>query len=100
MLTIKQGDSDTLTETVTVLTSLSGYSAKLYIYTTGGTLVDSFDGVISGLTITYDILNEDTKSWTTGKHRLFTKIWDSSDHVYTPFDGKIWVQGTDVNDPS
>jgi hypothetical protein len=100
MLTLVKGDADTFTETIENLSSLSGYSAKLYIYTSGGVLVDTFDGTISGLTVTYDIKNEDTKGWVTGKHTLFTKLWDASDHVYTPTRTKIHVLASDVTDPS
>jgi hypothetical protein len=100
MLILTKGDADTWTETVTGLSSLSGYSAKAYVYTTGGTLVDTFTGTVSGMTITYDIKNEDTKTWATGKHNVFTKIWDTSDHVYSPFKDKIVVLNSDVVDPS
>jgi len=100
MITIYKGDADTLTETITGLSSLSGYSAKFYIYSLTGTLIDSFTGTINGLTITYDIKNEDTKSYTEGTYDFFTKIWDSSDHVYTPTSGTFVVKYSVVSDPS
>ena len=100
MITIYKGDADTITETITGLSSLSGYSAKLYIYSLSGTLIDTFTGTINGLTITYDIKNEDTKSYTEGTYDFFTKIWDSSDHVYTPTSGTFVVKYSVVSDPS
>lgn len=100
LIKIKKGDADTLTETVTGLTSLSGYSAKLYLYNKAGTLVDSWSGTISGLTITYEIMNEDTKVITSGEYKFETKIWDSSDHVYTPASGTFIVEPALVTDPA
>jgi hypothetical protein len=100
MITIYKGDADTLTETITGLSSLAGYSAKLYVYNLSRTLVDTFTGTPSGLTITYQILNEDTKNYTVGVYNFETKIWDSSDHVYTPTKGKFLVRNPLVSDPS
>lgn len=99
MLELFKGDADTLTETITGLSSLSGYSAKIYFYL-NGTLVDTFTGTINSLTITYDIKNEDTKTYTCGLYDYETKIWDSSDHVYTPSKGKIRIKQPLVTDPS
>lgn len=99
MLELFKGDADTWTETVEGLSSLSGYSAKVYLYL-NGTAVDSFSGTINGLTITYDIKNEDTKSYTCGLYDVETKIWDSSDHVYTPTRTKLRVKQPLISDPS
>jgi len=99
-LTLKQGDSDTLVETIEGLDSLIGYNAKLYIKTKDGVEVDTLTGVIDGLEITYEILNEDSKSYPIGNHSFETKIWDSSDHVYTPSYGKFSVKTALENDPS
>lgn len=100
IITIHQGDADTLTETITGLASLTGYTAKLYIYTQGGTEVDTITGTISSLTVTYQIVNEDSKAYTVGKHRFETKLFDSSDHVYTPTYGTFLVLEPIENDPS
>ena len=86
-INLVQGDSTTLTETVEGLTALSGYSGKLYIYTKAGTLVDTIVGTVSGLTVVYQILNEDSKQYPLGTHDFETKIWDSADHVYTTTHG-------------
>jgi len=100
LIKIRKGDADTLTETITNLASLTGYSAKLYVYNQAGTLLDTFTGVISSLTITYQILNEDTKTYALGEYKFETKIWDSSDHVYTPSYGKFIVLSALVSDPA
>jgi hypothetical protein len=99
-LHIRQGDADTLTETITGLSSLSGYSAKMYIYSEAGTLLASVSGTINALVITYNLVNETTKLWATGTYYFETKIWDSSDHVYTPTTGMIVVEKTQEEDPS
>lgn len=83
MIRIPKGDADTLTETVTGLSSLSGYTAKLYLYDNSGTLKLTETGTIATLTISYDITNEDTKSLAVGKYFIETKIFDAADHVYT-----------------
>ena len=100
LIKIKKGDADTITETITGLSSLTGYSAKLYVYSLAGTLIDTFTGTISGLTVTYQILNEDTKTYTLGTYVFESKIWDSSDHVYTPSWGTFIVEKATVTDPS
>lgn len=100
MICIKQGDADTLTETITGLTSLAGYSAKLYIYDSAGTLIDTITGTVDGLTVVYQLVNEDTKSYPLGRHKFEAKIWDASDHVYTTSADKFIVSEPLVNDPS
>ena len=97
---IIQGDADTLTETITGLVSLSGYTAKLYIYSSAGVLVDTITGTINGLVITYQLVNEDTKILTVGAYRYETKIYDSSDHVYTPSLGMFMILSALNKDPS
>jgi len=48
IITIRKGDSDTLTETITGISSLSGYTAKMYIYNKASTLVMTLTGTING----------------------------------------------------
>lgn len=100
IIKIFQGDADTLTETITGLSSLAGYSAKLYIWDAMGTEVDTITGTIAGLVITYQIVNEDSKLYPLGKHDYETKIWDASDHVYTPSTGRFYVLEPIENDPT
>ena len=99
-ITIRQGDADTFTETVTGLDSLSGYSAKMYIYDKGGTELDTIDGSIEELEITYDLVNESSKAYPVGTYKFETKVWDDSDHVYTPSKGSFVVEPALENDPS
>jgi len=99
-LKIRQGDADTLEETITGLDSLSGYSAKMFIYTRAGVLYETLTGTISGLVITYEIVNEDSKAYAVNRYKYETKIWDASDHVYTPSWGDFIVETTLNNDPS
>lgn len=96
----KKGDSITLTETIDGLTSLTGYSAKMYIYTIAGVEVDVITGSIDGLGITYNILNDTAKEYPVGSHRFETKLFDASDHVYTPSDGGFTVLKSVNSDPS
>ena len=58
-LELFQGDATTLTETISNLSSLSGYSAKFYIKRKSGTIIDTIVGTILGMVITYNILNDD-----------------------------------------
>jgi len=99
-INLKQGDATTLTEVITGLSSLSGYSAKLYIYTAAGVVVGTMTGTINSLTITYQFLNENTKTYPLGMHNFETKIWDAADHVYTPTTGTFNIEAVLVNDPS
>ena len=101
VLRIAQGDADTLTETVTTLSSLAGYTAKMYIYNSAGTLQLTETGEISGLVITYTITNEDTKDLTAGTYWFETKVFDAADHVYTPqLNGKLVIRAARQTDPS
>lgn len=95
-LEIFQGDSDTLTETVSNLSSLSGYSAKLYITSSRGTAIATLTGTIVGLVITYQILNDASKIYPVGIHKYESKIYDASDHVYTTSHGRFLVK-TPIN---
>jgi len=95
LLKIHQGDSDILTETVEGLTSLEGYTAKLYIAE-----LDTLDGTIDGLVITYEIVNESSKLYPLGSYDFETKIFDDSDHVYTPNEGEFVVLKAIEEDPS
>jgi hypothetical protein len=99
-ITLRQGDSDTLTEVIENLTALTGYTAKLYIVDADGTEVDTITGSISTLTITYEIVNESSKAYPVGSHKFETKIFDRSDHVYTPSFGKFIVESAIENDPA
>jgi len=101
-ITVNKGDSMTVTETISAedLASLSGFTAKLYIYTLRGVEVDVITGTISGLVIYYLFLNETTKDYTAGKYKFETKIWNSSDEVYTPASGFFIVKPVLVSDPS
>jgi len=100
ILTIKQGDSDTFTEVISNLSSLSGYTAKMYIYDSDDTLLLTLTGTISTLTITYELENEDSKALAVGKHRYESKIFDSSDHVYTTSWGVFHIKTSKNSDPS
>ena len=100
LLTIHQGDADTLCETITGLSSLSGYTAKMYIVDCAGTEVDTLDGTIVGLVITYQIVNESSKLYPVGSCEFETKIFDDLDHVHTPSIGVFVVEQAIENDPS
>ena len=101
-ISIPRGDADTFTETITNLNSLSGYTAKMYIYKFGhrGRLLDTLTGSISGLDITYQIVNDNSKAYAKGVHKYETKIYDASDHVYTPSKGNFTVSRSINTDPS
>jgi len=101
-INIKQGDADTITDTVTGLASLSGYTAKIYIYqdNTAKTAVGTITGSVSDLVVTYAIVNETSKAFAVGNHLYETKIFDSSDHVYTTNKGQFNVLETVNEDPS
>ena len=97
---IKQGDAVTLTETITGLTSLAGYTAKLYIVDSDGNEVITKTGSIDTLTITYQIVNEDTKGEDVKTYYFESKSFDTSDHVYTTSSGKFIIDEAIENDPS
>ena len=99
-LSIKQGDADTLTDTITGLDSLTDYQAKMYIYKSDGTAIDTITGTVSGLTVTYELVNESTKDYPVGTYDFECKVWDSSDHVYSDMHGVIEVRTAHENDPS
>lgn len=99
-ITIYQGDADTLTETIEGLTTASGYTAKLYLKTLGGKAIDTITGSISGLTITYQLVNDNTKIYPTGRHNLESKIFDTNDRVYTTSRREFVVLTPLNNDPS
>ena len=99
-ISIKQGDADTFTETITGISSLSGYTAKMYIYSAAGTLLGTITGTIDGLVVTYNLLNDTSKAWAVGTYYYETKLFDSSDHVYTPTTGMFIVESPLKNDPS
>lgn len=99
-LEIRQGDSDTLTEVVTELSSLSGYTAKLYIYDPSGTLKSTITGTISDMTVTHEVLNDTTKVLSPGPYDYEAKKFDASDHVYTTSWGKLVITPAKNSDPS
>jgi hypothetical protein len=99
-LYIKKGDADTFTETITGISSLSGYTAKMYIYDAAGTLKTTITGSISSLTVSYDITNDTTKAYDVGTYYFETKIFDESDHVYTQSDGLLIIEPANQTDPS
>jgi len=99
IIKIFRGDSTTLTETISGLTSLSGYSAKLYIMTLAGVELDTIEGSIAALVITYEIVNESSKAYAVGKYNFESKLFDTSDHVYTSSYGEFVVNATLEEDP-
>lgn len=100
VLILKQGDSDTFTDTITGLSSLTGYTGKMYIYDSTGTLKYTLTGTISGLTMVYNIVNEQSKLLTPGSYYFEAKIFDASDHVYTTTEGTLLIQSAKNTDPS
>ena len=100
ILTIKQGDSATFTETITGIDSLSGFTAKMYIQTSAGIEVDTITGGITDLNITYEIVNNDSKLYPIENHYFETKIFDGNDIVATPSEGLFIVEKALVSDPS
>jgi hypothetical protein len=99
-INLKQGDATTLTEVISGLSSLSGYTAKLYIYTKAGVEVAVITGTASGLSVTYEIVNENSKVYPAGLHDFETKLFDASDHVYTPCCGTVNIEKALKSDPS
>jgi len=97
---IKQGQADTLTEVVTNLASLSGYTCKLYIETIDGTVIDTITGSISTLTVTYEISTTNSVSYTIGEHKYETWAFDDSGHKYPLSDGKFIITAPVQNNPS
>jgi hypothetical protein len=97
---ILQGDSDTFLETISNLSSLSGYTCKMYIKKKDGTAIGTLTGTPAALVISYPLLNEASKVYPLGEHKFETKLFDASDHVYTPSKGIFEVKETDNNDPS
>lgn len=97
---IYQGDADTLSELVTGLDTASGYTAKLYLKKLDGTAIDTITGSVNTLTITYEIINENSKVYPVGRHNLETKIFDTEDHVYTLSKREFVVMSALNNDPT
>ena len=97
---IYQGDADTLTVTVTGLTTASGYTSKLYLKKFDGTAIDTITGSVDTLTVTYEIINENSKAYPIGRHNLESKIFDTEDHVYTLVKGEFVVMTALNNDPT
>jgi hypothetical protein len=99
-LYLRQGNSTIITDVISGLSSLSGYIGKLYIYTKEGTEVDIITGTISGLTLTYVINNEDSKTYPIGLHDYECILFDTSDHVHTDAAGLFLIEKSLRNDPS
>lgn len=98
---LRQGDATTLTSTITSgMTSLTGYTAKMYVTTKVPGVIKTFDGTINGLVITYDIVNEDSKLLSVGSNEYEMKLFDTSDHVYTYLSGLFIVEKAINKDPS
>lgn len=101
VINLKKGDATTLAATITSgLTSLIGYTAKMYITTQAGTAIKTYTGTVNGLVITYSIVNEDSKIFPLGSHKYEMKLFDSSDHVYTHHEGAFVVECPIEEDPS
>ena len=96
---INQGDTTTIQETIEGLTSLSGYNATLLIHNKAGTEIDTVEGTIEALTITYEIINESSKDYPVGIHEFETKLNNEADSVFTPSKGKFIVDAVLENDP-
>lgn len=99
-LTIKQGDASTFTETISGISSTSGYSGKMYIFDEDGTLQTTITGTVGTLEVVYDITNEVTKALTPGTYEFETKLFDSNDHVYSQSNGIFEIRSTNEEDPS
>ena len=99
-LRLKQGDADTFTEVIENLATLTGYTAKLYIYDPDGTLSLVITGTIENLTITYELGNDDSQVFVLGRGSFESKIFDADDHVYTSSWGPFMVTPADDINPS
>jgi hypothetical protein len=100
-IVINQGDNYQFTETITGLTSLSGYTAKMYIFTRGGADVDEVSGTIDGLKIYYVFLHSRTKDYTAGKHEFETKLYDTANSLQkTPSEGQFVINKVHKVDPT
>jgi len=100
ILTVKHGDADTFTDVVSNLASLSGYTAKMYIYDSDGDLVLTLTGSIDTLTITYQLTNDACKALSVAKYYYESKVFDTSDHVYTTSWGLFEITAAKNSDPS
>ena len=99
-ISIKKGDALNVVETISGLSDLEGYTAKLYIYKKDGTQVDIITGSSEGLVITYAIKNDDSKEYPVGILEFETKIFNDSDLVYTPSKGLLIVGNVINSNPS
>jgi len=100
ILTVKHGDSDTFTDVVSNLDSLSGYTAKMYVYDPDGDLALTITGSINTLTVTYELTNDVCKALSVAKYYYESKVFDGSDHVYTPSWGPFIITAAKNSDPS
>jgi hypothetical protein len=99
-ISIKQGDASTFTEAITGISSTTGYSAKMYVYDADNTAILTISGTVGTLSVVYEIINENTKSLTAGTYNYETKLFDSSDHVYSQGRGIFEIRETHEEDPS
>jgi len=100
ILTVRQGNSDTFTDVVSGLTSLSGYTAKMYVYNIAGTLLLTLTGSISTLTITYQLTKVASKALAVASHYYESIVFDSNNHVYTSTWGPLVITTAKNNNPS
>ena len=100
ILTVRHGNSDTFTDVVSNLTSLSGYTAKQYIYNSDGDLVLTITGSISTLTVTYELTNDACKALVFEKHYYESIVFDANDHVYTLSWGPFILTAAKNTNPS
>ena len=100
VLIVKQGDSDAFEDTVSNMSTLAGYTAKMYITDAEDTEILTITGSVSGLVVTYILTREASKAIAVGKYDFETKVFDESHHNHTPSKGKFIVELTEENDPS
>lgn len=99
-ISIKQGDASIFTEAITGISSTTGYSAKMYVYDADNTAILTITGTVGTLSVVYEITNEDTKALTAGTYNYETKLFDSTDHVYSQGRGIFEIRETHEDDPS
>ena len=99
-ISIKKGDASTFTEAITGISSTTGYSAKMYVYDADNTAILTVSGTVGTLSVVYEITNEDTKALAVGSYSYETKLFDSSDHVYSQGRGIFEIRETHEEDPT
>jgi hypothetical protein len=99
-ISIKKGDASTFTEAISGISSTTGYSAKMYVYDADNTAILTVSGTVGTLSVVYEITNEDTKALTAGTYSYETKLFDTTDHVYSQGHGIFEIRSTNEEDPS